>query len=162
MKQFLLGFLSATLIFVGGYFALNNGADTNITKQLYLLQNNGAKAPVDGKEKPQGTVLCEIQTNSCSAFKKPEDSGNLKVMVTAGGKPMAKVEVDLGTVPGANKYYMMETDDAGAALFENIPTGFYAIYFNLNNFPKEYDSSQAVSVRIVKILTTEKRIELQK
>lgn len=162
MKQFLLGFLSATLIFVGGFFALNNGADTTISKQLYLLQNNGAKAPADENEKPQGAVLCDTQKNSCASFEKTASSGNLRVTITGADKPMAKVEVDLGTVPGDVKYYMKETDDKGVAFFENIPAGFYAIYFNLNGFPEGYDASQTFSVRVIKSLTTEKTIELDK
>lgn len=162
MKQFLLGFLSATLIIVGGFFVLNNGADKMVSKQLDLLQNNGAKAPAGGNGKPEGAVLCNLRKNSCAAFEKTEDSGNLKVTVTAGGKPMEKMEVDLGTVPGDAQYYMKETDDKGVALFENIPAGFYAIYFNLNNFPKGYDASQTVSVKVTKSLTTEKGIQLKK
>jgi len=162
MKQFILGFFSAAVLFAIGYFVFLAPAPVKPEQALQFLsstlQNNETGQP----EKTAGAVFCDTQKNSCVSYEKAKNPGNLLVTVTAGGKPAGKVEVDLGTVPGDEKYYMKETDDKGVALFENVPAGFYAIYFNFNNFPQGYDASQTLSARITKGQTTEKTIELIK
>lgn len=162
MKQFVLGFLTATVIFAGGFFIFNNKADDMPARQSDLSTDNKANTKLDELDKPEGAVLCDMEKNSCDPYEKTGDSGNLKVSVTSFGKPVESVEVDVGSEPGAQKYYLRETDEQGIAQFDGLPSGSYKIYFNLNDFPKEYDASQLIDVKIVKGQMTEKTIELKK
>lgn len=162
MKQFVLGFLVATVIFAGGFFIFNNKANDTPARQSDLSTDNKANAKLDEPNKPEGAVLCDMKKNSCDPYERTENSGNLKVSITGFGKPMEGVEVDVGNEPGAQKYYLRETDDQGIAQFDGLPPGSYKIYFNLNDFPKGYDASQLIDVKITKGQTTEKIIELKK
>ena len=162
MKQFVLGFLAATVIFAGGFFILNNKANDAPARQSDLSSDNKANVKLDEPDKPEGAVLCDLEKNSCDPYEKTENSGNLLVTITDAGKPAGGVEVDVGSEPGARKYYLKETDNFGVAQFDGLPAGSYKIYFNLNNFPKGYDASQLFDAKITKGRTTEKAIELKK
>ncbi len=104
--------------------------------------------------------LCDTQTNTCASIPQSVDSGSLKISVTAGGKPISGLEVDVGGKPGAIQYYMMLTDAEGAVVFNWIPPGSYSIYFNSNNFPAQLGNPPSVPVDIALSQTTQKTIDL--
>jgi len=89
--------------------------------------------------------------------------GTLQVTVLAEGRPMADVEVDLGTVgPSGPTGAMstMKTDVNGVALFEQVPVGTYDVFWNTNAFPQGYEVQRDISVTITKDTTTRKTVTL--
>lgn len=60
--------------------------------------------------------------------------GDLKIIVTNNGQPVKNLEIDVAENPGQPQQ-RDETDKNGVVLFESLPIGSYAIYFNLGNFP---------------------------
>lgn len=104
--------------------------------------------------------FCDTDSHTCAPITPDVNSGTLKITITAGGKSVNGLEVDVGTKPGAAKYYMMLTDTSGAVVFNGIPTGSYSIYFNGNNFPKQFGDPPSVPVEILISQTTQKTIDL--
>ncbi len=94
-------------------------------------------------------TLCDAVKHTCSEYSKTSEAGTLKVVLFAKG-PVGGIEVDVGSRPGASQYYMKFSDNSGVALLEGIPGGNYSIYFNGNNFPKEYGDTQTRQVQIIK------------
>lgn len=87
--------------------------------------------------------------------------GDLKITITAGGKPVPNLEVDVAENPGQPQR-RDETDKNGVVLFEGIPIGSYAIYFNLGNFPANLEYPHNISYTTVKQnAVKEKEIELR-
>jgi hypothetical protein len=106
------------------------------------------------------TQLCDLKKNTCNSFEATSDSGTLRITLVNGSDPAPDLEVDLGSRPGAEQYYMKMTDAGGVALFEGIPAGSYVIYFNLNAFPSAYGTPQTQSVTVVKGQTETLEIQL--
>lgn len=153
MNKFILGFLTAlllaaiiygALVFLPGFFSGSKGP---------LYDSNIGKA--------EGAVLCDNQKHSCGYFGAAQNSGNLRVILTAAGNPVTGLEVDAADKPGATQYYMKLTDGSGVALFNGLPAGGYTIYFNGVNFPKEYGNAPTVPVVIEMGQTAERRIDLK-
>lgn len=87
--------------------------------------------------------------------------GDLKVTLISAGKPVPNVEVDVNETPGPPKY-RDETDKNGVVLFEGLPIGSYAIFFNKGNFPANLVYPNDTSWATVKQgQVKEKEIELQ-
>ncbi len=152
MKKFALGFICA-LVSVGLIYAA-----------FTLLPQLGSKkkGPLYDQDvqKAKEAVICDNQKHSCASFDKTQDSGSVKVTITAKNNPVKGLEVDVAAQPGAPQYYVKLTDGSGIALFSGLPRGSYTIYFNGVNFPKEYGNSPVVPVEIVKNQTTERTIDL--
>lgn len=92
---------------------------------------------------------------------RPHDFGDLKVIATSNGKPVAGLEIDVDSQPGPPKY-RDQTDENGVVLFEELPVGRYAIFFNGENFPKELaDATLYFWVTVKKDKVTEKKIVLR-
>ena len=104
--------------------------------------------------------FCGTDSHTCLPIQQNPNSGILKIKVTAGGKSVSNLEVDVAGKPGANEYYMMLTDVSGAVTFDYLPPGMYSIYFNGNNFPKQYGEPPVVPVEITIGETTQKNINL--
>lgn len=104
--------------------------------------------------------LCDVDNHTCSSIQKVTNSGILKVTITASGKSVSGLEVDVATKPGAQKYYMKLTDSNGTVIFDGIPAGNYTVYFNSNNFPQQFGSPPAETVSVVSGQTAEKNIDL--
>jgi len=85
--------------------------------------------------------------------------GNLKVIVSSQGKPVANLEVDLGK-PGGRMSYVV-TDSNGLAFFKNVPVGTYNIFFNDFNYPKGFERVSPITVEIMKNQITHENIELK-
>ena len=104
--------------------------------------------------------FCGTDSHTCLPIQQNPNSGILKIKVTASGKSVSNLEVDVAGKPGANEYYMMLTDVSGAVTFEYLPAGMYSIYFNGNNFPEQYGKPPVVPVEITIGETTQKNINL--
>ena len=104
--------------------------------------------------------FCGTDSHTCLPIQQNPNSGILKIKVTAGGKSVSNLEVDVAGKPGANEYYMMLTDVSGAVTFDYLPPGMYSIYFNGNNFPEQYGKPPVVPVEITIGETTQKNINL--
>lgn len=152
MKKFVLGFISA-LILGGLIYCIF------VFLPQFKSQKKGPLYDEDVK-KAQEAVLCDAIKHSCSYFDKTQDSGNVRVIINAKGKPVGGLEVDMAPKPGSVQYYVKLTDKQGLALFESLPSGKYAIYFNGVNFPKEYGDSPTVPVEIIKNQIVERTIDL--
>lgn len=109
---------------------------------------------------PTGAQLCDVNSHSCSVIQKTADSGTLKIIITASGKSVGSLEVDVAAKPGAPKYYMALTDNNGTAVFDGIPAGSYFIYFNGNNFPTQFGDPPTESVNVISGQTVQKNINL--
>lgn len=147
MKKFVLGFISA-LILAGLVYSVF------VFLPQFKPKKKGPLYDEDVK-RAQEAVICDTVKHSCSYFDKTQDSGSLKVVITAAESPVKGLEVDVAPKPGSPQYYVKLTDKQGIALFESLPLGKYAIYFNGVNFPKEYGDSPTVPVEIVKDQTKE-------
>lgn len=147
MKKFVLRFISA-LILGGLIYSIFIVLPQFETKKKGPLYDEDVK-------KAQEVVICDVVKHSCSYFDKIQDSGNVKVVISAGNNPIKGLEVDIASKPGFPQYYVKLTDKQGVALFENLPSGKYTIYFNGVNFPKEYGDSPTVPVEITKDKTKE-------
>ena len=104
--------------------------------------------------------FCGTDSHTCLPIQQNPNSGILKIKVTASGKSVSNLEVDVAGKPGANEYYMMLTDVSGAVTFDYLPPGMYSIYFNGNNFPEQYGKPPVVPVEITIGETTQKNINL--
>jgi hypothetical protein len=104
--------------------------------------------------------LCSIDTHVCLPVPENADSGTLKIKVTAGGKSVGNLEVDLGKEAGAIDYYMVITDISGTAVIGRVPPGKYSIYFNNNNYPAQYGTPPVFPVEIKIGETTQSTIDL--
>jgi len=127
-----------------------------------LFKNSGQQ----NQNRPLGeerAVLCDQKKWSCGRYEKVEGVGDLKAIITADGEPVRRLEVDVADRPGAAQYYLKLTDEAGMALFNNLPAGSYKIYFNLNTLPGEYEGSAGttIGVEVIAGKTTEQKIELK-
>jgi hypothetical protein len=109
---------------------------------------------------PKGVQLCDIDAQTCSVIPKSANSGILQITINNTGKPVGDLEVDVGTKPGATKYYMGLTDANGVIAVDGIPAGSYFIYFNNGNFPTEFGNPPLVPVSISTGQTTKKTIDL--
>lgn len=152
MKKFVLGFISA-LVLIGIVYA------TLIFLPQLSQKKKGPLYDQDVK-KAQEAVICDAIKHSCSFFDKTQDSGNVRVLINATGKPVSGLEVDVAPKPGSPQYYVRLTNKQGVALFESLPSGKYAIYFNGVNFPKKYGDSPTVPVEVIKNQTAERNINL--
>lgn len=87
------------------------------------------------------------------------DFGGLRVTVTGMGRPVANLEVDLGT-PGGRMSNTI-TDVNGVALFKHVSVGDFNIFFNDLNYPQQFARvSSLIPVQIMKDQTVEKSIAL--
>lgn len=94
-------------------------------------------------------------------FKYFVPKGDLKITIVSNGQPVKNLEVDVNENPGPPKYHD-ETDKNGVVLFEGLPIGNYAIYFNQNNFPNNLEYPRNNSYAAVKQNSIkEKEIELK-
>lgn len=152
MKNFILGFIAA-LVLVGLIYEFPSFLHGFEKEKTGLLYSEDVK-------KAKEAVLCDAVKHSCSYFDKVDDSGSIKIVISAGENPVKGLEVDVAPRPGSQQYYVKLTDNSGVATFENIPSGEYAIYFNGVNFPKEYGDSPTVPVEITKGQTIERAIDL--
>lgn len=109
---------------------------------------------------PKTAQLCDMKSQSCSAIQKSANSGILQITITSGGKPVGELEVDVGTKPGAEKYYMGPTDANGVVVIDGIHAGNYSIYFNSNNFPTQLGDSPLVPINVSAGQTTKTTINL--
>lgn len=152
MKKFVLGFIFA-LVLMGLIYSVFMFLSQFQPKKKGPLYDEDVK-------KAQEAVICDVLKHSCSYFDKTQDSGSLSVTIIAAKGPVKGLEVDVAGKPGSPQYYVKLTDNNGVALFNNLPSDDYAIYFNGVNFPKEYGDSPTVPVEIVKNQTIERVIEL--
>ena len=152
MKKLVLGFISA-LILVGLVYAVFTFVPQFVSKKRGPLYDEDVK-------RAQEAVICDAVKHSCNYFDKTQGSGSLKVAIVVAKSPVKRLEVDVAGKPGSPLYYVKLTDNNGVALFNNLPSGDYAIYFNGVNFPKEYGDSPTVPVEIIKNQTIERVIEL--
>ncbi len=106
------------------------------------------------------TLLCSVKNNSCTNYQKSANSGNVKITITQSGKPVANLEVDFAQKPGAQEYYMKQTDKSGIALLEGMPAGNYFIYFNQSNFPVSLGEPPTKTATIVSGETAEVSIKI--
>lgn len=162
MKKIILGFVISAIVLVGGFFVLSNLFKSGTTQQTNNSSPQSSNRATDEATQPDEAVYCDVQKSSCGSYAKTENSGNLEVTVMAAGKPAANLEVDAALAPGAPHYYMRSTDSNGVAQFDDLPAGDYKIYFNLNNFPKEYDASQLGSTKVTQGVTAKTIITLKK
>jgi len=93
-------------------------------------------------------------------------SGNNLVVIKVVDKdnlPIVGLEVDIGAKPGPPpEGGIAITEENGTARF-NLKAGTYYIYFNDNNFPKEYKQpSEFETINVVDGKTTLKTITLEK
>ncbi len=96
-------------------------------------------------------------------FLTPRDFGDLKVTATSNGKPVAGLEIDVDKKPGPPKY-RIDTDENGIALFEKLPVGAYAVFFNDASFPSdrlEKPEGGIIWVDVAKDQMTETKINLK-
>jgi len=104
--------------------------------------------------------FCSTDSHVCLPIPQNPNSGTLKIKVTAGGKSVRNLEIDVASKPGANEYYMMLTDVSGAVTLNWLPPGMYSIYFNNNGFPTQYGAPPVVPVEITIGQTTQKTVDL--
>ncbi len=109
---------------------------------------------------PNEAQLCKVDSHTCTVIPKSANSGAVKITISASGKSVGDLEVDLGTKPGAPQYYMKLTDANGTAIFDGIPAGSYVIYFNSNNFPQQFGSPPTETVTVGSGQTSVKNIDL--
>jgi hypothetical protein len=109
---------------------------------------------------PQGALVCDVEAHSCKSLEKTASSGTLKVILTAGGKAVPNLEVDVSSQPGGKKYYMRTTDASGASVFDGIPSGNSFIYFNTENFPQQFGTPPTAAISVFSGQTVEKSIDL--
>ena len=145
MKKLLIILLVLIVLAVFGYFGF---------KYFLPASKNTSGGP------PKGVQLCNIDTQACGAISKSANSGILQITVISNGKPVGNLEVDVGTKPGATKYYMGLTDSDGVITVDGIPAGNYFAYFNNGNFPAEFDNPPLVQVNVLAGQTTKKTIDL--
>ncbi|HXK36680.1 MAG TPA: carboxypeptidase-like regulatory domain-containing protein [Candidatus Paceibacterota bacterium] len=89
--------------------------------------------------------------------------GTLRVTVLADSRPVADVEVDLGTIGPSGPTGAMsavQTDDDGVAIFEQVPVGTYDLFWNDNAFPEGYQQPPDISITIAKDRTTDRTVIL--
>ncbi len=92
----------------------------------------------------------------------PKEFGSLKVtLLDPNGKPAKEIEVDVNPQPGPPKF-RGDTDKDGTVIFEHLPVGSYAIFFNKGNFPPVFEYPQQIYwVSVGKDKVTEKIIDLR-
>jgi len=93
-------------------------------------------------------------------------SGNNPVLITVVDRnniPLVGLEVDIGAKPGPPpKGGVATTDENGTAHF-SLKAGTYYVYFNSNNFPKEYkEPSQFETIEVIDGKIASKTIVLEK
>lgn len=143
MKKFYLGLLTAVIL----------GSIANIALG-YFKYGYFDKFKNYIETKKAGEIKeCKQLVPLASSF------GSLKVAILRSGKPVENLEVDLSDKPGPNRC-VSKTDKEGIALFEKVPAGRMAIYFNSGAFPKELGKDPTIYVEIIKDKTTEKILEL--
>lgn len=157
MKNFILGFVTATILLAGVMFFLSksfmdaDGTVRILGVELFRL------APKTSSSNPQPVQPQDLSPGST-------DFGTLRVEIFGLGNPLAEVEVDLAkTEPGKGPIGPMtyaKTDANGIAMFERVPVGSFSVFFNLKNFPKGYKYIPNVPVEIIKNQTIIKKIEL--
>lgn len=135
MKKILITAL--ILVLVGGLA---------FTGYKFFLSRSTRRGPEPGIG---AATLCDAVKHSCGEYSKTSDAGSLKVVLFGKGT-IGGIEVDVGSRPGATQYYMKFSDSSGVALLEGLPDGNYSVYFNGNNFPKEYGDTPTQQVQIVK------------
>jgi hypothetical protein len=131
MKKYLIGFVSA-LVLVGAVFI----------GRSFILGFFGSG----------GLISPDALNPAATEF------GDLNVTVRAGGRPVANLEVDLGT-PGGRMSNAVTNGD-GVAAFTHVSVGTFNIFFNDLNFPQRFARVSRVPVQIAKDQRTEKTIEL--